>query len=95
LKNWVEYFRKHKVKVFVSEPEPSLGEFVVLKPEERLARETHNNWPVDPLETVARYCEKHIDTFEYPLAYLKAKFKIKPKVSIDERVLTEAAKAVV
>jgi len=95
LEAWVGYFRKHRVRVFVSKPGLALGEFVVLKPEEKLAYETHNEMWVDPLESAVRYSEKHIESFEYPLAYLEAKFKVKPRVEIDRRVLAEAAKAVV
>ncbi len=95
LGRWIDYFRKHKVKVFTSKPELSMGEFVVLKPSRGFAIETHNGLPVDPLESAVAYSETHIHTFEYPLAYLKAKFNVKPKVEIDRRVLTEAAKAVV
>lgn len=95
LGSWVDYFRKHKVRVFTSKPDLALGEFVILKPEAKLAYETHNEMPVDSLESAVRYSEKHIESFEYPLAYLKAKFKVKPRVEIDRRVLTEAAKAVV
>jgi hypothetical protein len=95
LKRWVEYFRRHKVPAFVSEAESSLGEFVILKPEKRLTHETHDDLPVEPLEAVVRYCETHIDAFDYPLAYLKTKFKIKPRVEIDKRVLAEAARAVI
>ena len=94
LDEWVKYFRKHRVKVFISEAEPSLGEFVVLKPQERLTYEEHNDLPVEPLDAVVRYCERHIDAFEYSLAYLQAKFKVRPKVGIDIRVLEEAAKAI-
>jgi len=95
LRKWVEYFRKHKVRVFVSHPEPSLGEFVILEPKNRLSGKIHNGLPVDKLDDVVRYCEKYVDMFEYPLAYLKAKFGAKPKVEIDERVLAEATKAIV
>ena len=94
VKKWVDYFRKHRVEAFVSKAEPSLGEFVILKPEGRLTHESHNDAPVEPLEAVVRYCEKHIDTFDYPLAYLTAKFKIKSSVEIDKRVLLEASRAV-
>jgi len=91
---WVGYFRKHRVNVFVGEAEPSLGEFIVLKPQEKLAHEQHNNLPVESLDTVVRYCEKCIDAFEYPLAYLRAKFKVNTKAAIDRRVMEEAATAV-
>ncbi len=94
LDRWVSYFRTHKVRVFTSRPELSMGEFVILKPADEFAIVTHNGLPVDPLKLAVSYSEKHVHTFEYPLAYLKAKFKIKPKVRIDRRVLSEAAKAV-
>ncbi len=95
LDRWVSYFRIHKVKVFISRPELAMGEFVILKPADELAIVTHNGLPVDPLKLAVSYSEKNVHTFEYPLAYLKAKFKVKPKVEIDRRVLVEAAKAVV
>jgi|SRR5207249_852164 len=95
LSKWISYFRKHKVKVFNSKPELAMGEFVILKPERELATVTHNGVPVDPLESAVSFSEKHIHTFEYPLAYLQAKFKVKSSVEIDRRVLGEAAKAVV
>jgi hypothetical protein len=83
------------VRFFDSKPQPALGEFVILKPQRELTHVvTYNNSPVDPLEDVVRYCEKYIDAFEYPLAYLKAKFGLKTKASIDNRVITEATKAV-
>ena len=94
LKQWIEYFRKHRVNVFTGTAKPSLGEFVILKPAEKLSSEMHNGLPAESLEWTARYCEKHIDAFEYPLAYLKARFHVKTKASIDRRVLEEAAKAV-
>lgn len=94
LKHWTEYFRKHRVRAFISSARPSLGEFVVLIPRAKLISETHNGLPVEPLKTVVSYCEKYIDAFDSPLAYLKSKFKIKSKVEIDKRVLVEAAKAV-
>jgi len=95
LDRWVSYFRKHKVKVFTSRPELAMGEFVILKPAGEFAIVTHNGLPVDPLKLAVSYSEKNVHTFEYPLAYLKAKFKVKPRVEIDRRVLSEAAKAVV
>jgi len=92
LRRWIDYFRKHKIKVFISNPETSLGEFIVLEPKERLTGRLHNGLPVDQLNDVVRYCEKYIETFEYPLAYMKAKFGIKSSAVIDERVLAEASK---
>ena len=49
---------------------------------------------MDKLNEVVRFCERNIDTFEYPLAYLKSKFGVKTRKRIDERVLAEAAKVV-
>jgi hypothetical protein len=95
LARWISYFRKHKVKVFTSKPQLAMGEFVILKPEREFASVMHNGLPVDPLESAVSFSEKYVPTFEYPLAYLKAKFNVKPKVEIDRRVLAEAAKAVV
>ncbi|MBI2127225.1 MAG: hypothetical protein HYU02_07960 [Thaumarchaeota archaeon] len=94
LHKWVQYFRKHRVNVYIDKPEPSLGEFVILKPQGRLSYEVYNGLPVESLHAVVEYCEKYIDNFEYPLAYLKAKFKVKTKADIDKRVLEEAVRAV-
>jgi hypothetical protein len=95
LDRWIGYFRKHKVKVFTSTAEMSIGEFVVLKPGGEFGVEIHNDLPVDSLKSAVSYSETHIHTFEYPLAYLEAKYKIKTNVEIDKRVVAEAAKAVI
>jgi hypothetical protein len=94
LGRWIEYFRQHRIKVFVSKAGYSLGEFVILEPRKRLSDANHNGLPVDPLNMVVNFCEANIDSFEYPLAYLKAKFSIATKVEVDQRVLAEAARAV-
>lgn len=90
---WVSYFRARRMKVFVDEAQSALGEFVVLRPQERLKRVEHNGVPVEPLESVVRFCERHIDAFEYPLAYLKARFRVRTSVALDERVVSEAMRA--
>src|SRR5439155_7624424 len=95
LDRWVSYFRIHKVKVFTSRPELAMGEFVILKPAGEFAIVTHNGLSVDPLKLAVSYSEKHIHTFEYPLAYLKARLKVNPMIEIDRRELSEAAKVVV
>jgi hypothetical protein len=94
LRSWIHYFRQHKVNVFVEDAKPAIGEFVVLFPEERLEPEIYGDHPVDKLNEVVRFCERNIDAFEYPLAYLKSKFGIKTTKRIDQRVLAEAAKVV-
>jgi len=94
LNYWVEYLRSHKIKSFVKEAKPALGEFVVLLPEERLSYDMHNGKPVEKLVDVVKFCEENIETFEYPLAYLIKKYKIKSSVDMDIRVLQEAAKAI-
>jgi len=91
-KEWIDYFAKHKVRSFLSEAEPAIGEFVILRPQKGLANVViRNDLPVDSLKAVVKYCEKHFAAFEYPLAYLKAKFNVKTSVNIDRRVLNEAA----
>lgn len=94
LKSWTHYFREHKVNIFVKEAQPSIGEFVVLFPEERLESEVYGGKPVDGLSEVARFCERNIEAFEYPLAYLKNKFGVEIRARIDERVLEEVARVV-
>jgi hypothetical protein len=89
---WIDYFSQHKVKSFVSKAAPAIGEFVILKPQRELTNVVlRNGTPVDPLKVVIKYCEKYIDAFDYPLAYLKAKFHVKTRARIDDRVLSEAA----
>ncbi|MGQ0535611.1 MAG: hypothetical protein ACT4PT_06025 [Methanobacteriota archaeon] len=93
LKFWVDHFRRNKVKVFVNASEPALGEFVVLKPRARLTSEEHEGSPVEPLNAAVRFCERNIDTFEYPLAYLMAKYHVTTRATLDKRVVKEAMKA--
>ena len=91
---WTRYFREHRVNVFVREARPSIGEFVVLFPEGKLEFDVYNAKSVDKLKEVVRFCERNIESFEYPLAYLKSKFAVETRVRIDERVLDEVAKVV-
>jgi len=94
VKFWTRNFRNHKINVFVKEAQPAISEFVVLFPRERLEYEVYNDMPVDKLNEVTRFCERNIETFEYPLAYLKSKFGVKTREKIDERVLEEAARVI-
>lgn len=94
LEAWIAHFRDHRIKVFVDEVQPALGEFVVLRPKERIDVSEHDGYPVEPLGQVVRYCEKHLDAFEYPLAYIRAKYDVETDADIDERVANEAVKAV-
>lgn len=91
---WVSYFRANKIRVFVGEAGTALGEFVVLQPQPRLASQTRAGLPVDPVKSVVRFCERNIDAFEYPLAYMKAKFGVKTRAVLDPRTVEEALKAV-
>jgi hypothetical protein len=90
---WVSYFRAHKVRVFVGEAGTALGEFIVLQPQPRMTRQTRAGLPVEPVAAVVRFCERNIDAFEYPLAYLNAKFGVKTRAALDPRIVEEAAKA--
>jgi len=94
VKFWTRHFRGHKVNVFVKEAQPAIGEFVVLFPQEQLKYEVHDDVPVDNLREVTRFCERNIEAFEYPLAYLRNKFGVKTREKIDERVLEEAARVI-
>jgi hypothetical protein len=94
VKFWTNHFRKHKINVFINKPQSAISEFIVLFPQERFNYDIYNNTPVDKLNEVTRFCEKNIDTFEYPLAYLKSKFGIKTNEKIDRRVLEEAARVI-
>ncbi|MGI0141674.1 MAG: hypothetical protein ACREBF_03440 [Candidatus Micrarchaeales archaeon] len=90
LDDWVGYLRGRKVKTFVKDAGQTFGEFVVLRPRGRLISETHNGLEVEPLGEIARYCEEHIDSFEYHLAYLHEKFGVRTRAKIDRRVMNEA-----
>lgn len=92
VEDWKNHFRDHRVTVFVDDAQPALGEFVVMRPKDELEGVEHEGVPVEPLETVVEYCEDHIDAFEYPLAYIRAKHDVDTDVEIDERVSAEAAK---
>jgi len=91
---WIQYFSEHRINVFVREAMPAIGEFVVLFPGERLESEIYNGEPVDKLSEAAKFCEKNIEAFEYPLAYLKGKFGVRTEARIDKRVLEEATKVI-
>lgn len=86
---WVEFFREHGIRVFVEVAKPSLGEFVILIPEEDFKFAIHNDKPVEPLKETVKFCEKRIAVFEYPLAFLTKRFGIKTRARIDPRVLKE------
>ncbi len=92
--HWVRHFRDHKIAAFIEDAKPAMGEFVVLFPEEHFDHDVYNGKPVDGLGDVTRFCERHIEAFEYPLAYLKGKFGVGTRVEIDERVLEEAARVI-
>jgi hypothetical protein len=94
VKFWTKHFRNHKINVFIKEAQPAISEFVILFPQERLEYEVHNGMPVAKLNEVTRFCERNIETFEYPLAYLKSKFGVKTREKIDKRVLEEAARVI-
>ncbi|HLD57706.1 MAG TPA: type IV toxin-antitoxin system AbiEi family antitoxin domain-containing protein [archaeon] len=89
---WLSYFRGCGVRAFINKPEPSLGEFVVLICQDKLSFDTVNGKPVDTLEETTSFCEKNISMFEYPLAYLVRKFKLKTKSAIDSRVMEEVGR---
>jgi len=86
---WVDYFKEHRIKVFIERPKAVFGEFVVLYPMEKLNFEKYSDKPVQKLDKVVEFCEENIDNFEYPLAYLKEKYDVKTKAEIDDRVLEE------
>src|SRR4030042_5078095 len=85
VKFWITHFRNHKVNVFIEEAQPAIGEFVVLFHRKQIEYEVHNDIPVDKLNEVTTFCEKHIEAFEYPLAYLKNKYGVNTREKIDER----------
>lgn len=91
---WIDHVRSHRITVYTHEAQPALGEFVILHPKEEVQSEEKNGVPVEPLNTVVQYCEENVDAFEYPLAYMQAKYDIQTTAKIDERVAREAVKAV-
>ncbi len=93
-KRWISYLRGHRIKVFMNRAKPSFGEFVILEPRAELRSDTHNGLPVEPLEEIVRYCEEHLDSFEYHLAYLRQKMGVKTNAKMDERVLAQVREAI-
>ncbi|MDY6789023.1 MAG: hypothetical protein SVV03_03595 [Candidatus Nanohaloarchaea archaeon] len=92
VEDWVGHFREHRITAFIGKSKPALGEFVILKPRETLNRVKHDKYPVEPLKNSVQYCEENINTFEYPLAYLKQKYDVKTTEKIDKRVTEKAVK---
>lgn len=92
--DWTSHLRDHRMTVMVDEVRPALGEFVVLRPRDAVEATDHDGVPVEPSDRVVRYCEEHLDAFEYPLAYMRAKYGVETTANIDERVAAEASKEV-
>ena len=90
VESWKEVLRKERVRVFVESAAPALGEFVVLLPQHSLEVVTHEGMPVVPLAEVIAFCERHVGTFEYTLAYLTVKFGVHSDATLDPRVMEEA-----
>ena len=94
VEKWIKYLREHRIKVFIKTAKPSFGEFVILEPSKELKYEIHNGLPVESLSKTVKYCEEHIASFEYHLAYLVQKYKVKTKAGIDERISEHAQEAI-
>ncbi|MBI2139580.1 hypothetical protein HYU14_01540 [Candidatus Woesearchaeota archaeon] len=76
---WKSFFSKEGIPFFIREGS-FIGEFAIIEPLKKLAYTMHDGFPVDDLDTVVRFCQGN-PLFEYTLAYVKQKFKLKVKVS--------------
>ncbi|MEM2282730.1 MAG: hypothetical protein QXH26_04190 [Candidatus Hadarchaeales archaeon] len=87
---WKNFLRSNDISFFVQGAGSAMGEFVVLEPVNRLEWEIRHGFPVDRLKNVVKFCVNRA-TFEYPLAYLALKYKM--KIKVDPRVMEKVAEA--
>ena len=87
---WKIFLSKQGIPLFIKEGS-FIGEFIILESQRKLRCSKHNEFPVENLNTVVKFCQNN-SLFEYPLAYLKKKFKLKIKV---EKHLLEKIKEAV
>ena len=87
---WKEFLSKWGIHYFVKEGS-FIGEFIILEPKKKLSCSIHNGFPVENLDITVKFCQNNT-LFEYPLAYLKQKFKL--GISIKNGLLEKVKEAI-
>jgi len=77
---WKNFLSAKGIPYFLEEGS-FLGEFIILKLAEKIDYDNLDGYPVKKLENVVNFCEGNLSLFEYPLAYLVKKYKLKIKMS--------------
>jgi hypothetical protein len=76
---WKDFLASQNIAYFINEG-TFMGEFVILLPKKNIEFVSHKENPVEKLEEAVAFCQGN-SLFEYPLAYLVKKFKLKIAVS--------------
>ncbi|MBI4454260.1 hypothetical protein HY636_06470 [Candidatus Woesearchaeota archaeon] len=90
LNYWKGFLSKFNMPFFIEEGS-FIGEFVILMPRKRLICTTYNHFPVEKLSSCVKFC-KNNSLFEYPLAYLKEKFKL--KINVKKELIQQVKEAI-
>lgn len=93
LNYWKGFLSKHNIPFFIEEGS-FIGEFVILMPMKKLSRlsdTTYNHFHVEKLSSCVRFC-KNNSLFEYPLAYLKEKFKL--NITVKKELIQQVKEAI-
>ncbi len=92
IKKWRAFLKQNGINFFEKEPANVVGEFIRLKPAEKMEIDEHNGFPVEPLHETIKFCEENKDTFEYVLAYIQNKYG--KKTTASEEFLLKAREAI-
>lgn len=87
---WKDFLSKEGIPFFINNG-TFIGEFIILEPQKKLQYSIYNDFPVDDLDSVVKFCQDN-SLFEYPLAYLRQKFNLKIKI---KKELLEKVKEVI
>ncbi len=90
MRYWKDLFSKEGIPYFLNEGS-FLGEFVILKLAKKIDCTNVDGYPVDKLEDAVDFCKKNLSLFEYALAYLVRKYKL--KIKMDKEILNRVEEA--
>jgi len=70
LKKWFNLFKSHNIPFLVNDAKPRFGEYIVLIPLNDFDFQIVDDYPVEPLEDVVRFCRERSYEFAYEMNYL-------------------------
>ena len=77
LGKWLSLLKKTGMRTYVSYAKPSLGEYIVLMPKEKLEIKFVRGFPVESFKEVVQFAQQNPFEFEYELNYLREKYGVK------------------